>query len=165
MISHWCQCMWQTHFALLWEMSFSRVASFCQSWAVLIIYCYSFWSIIFLFFFITEHDVHPAPEETEPVAMVTPDEQEPSITEHGEGFLQYDQAHTFINACWLWPMIHSKFSKCRYKHVSLNICVTPEVILYKYNDFVNFMIFFSKWNLKTIYGQWKLKFFVNRPVS
>ena len=27
---HWCQCTWQTHFACLQEMSFSRVASFCQ---------------------------------------------------------------------------------------------------------------------------------------
>ena len=36
MILHWCQCMWQTHFAHLREMSFSRVASFCQSTAVYI---------------------------------------------------------------------------------------------------------------------------------
>ena len=28
MILYWCQCTWQTHFAHLWEMSFSRVASF-----------------------------------------------------------------------------------------------------------------------------------------
>ena len=34
MILHWCQCTWQTHFAHLREMSFSRVASFCQSTAV-----------------------------------------------------------------------------------------------------------------------------------
>ena len=34
MILHWCQCTWQTHFAHLQEMSFSRVASFCQSTAV-----------------------------------------------------------------------------------------------------------------------------------
>ena len=33
----WCQCTWQTHFAHLWEMSFSRVASFCQSMAALIV--------------------------------------------------------------------------------------------------------------------------------
>ena len=35
MILHWCQCTWQTHFAPLRKMSFSRVASFCQSTAVL----------------------------------------------------------------------------------------------------------------------------------
>ena len=34
MILHWCQCTWQTHFAHLREISFSRVASFCQSGAV-----------------------------------------------------------------------------------------------------------------------------------
>ena len=34
MILHWCQCTWQTNFAHLREMSFSRVASFCQSTAV-----------------------------------------------------------------------------------------------------------------------------------
>ena len=32
MILHWCQCTWQTHFAHLWEMSFSRVASFCHEY-------------------------------------------------------------------------------------------------------------------------------------
>ena len=31
----WCQCTWQTHFDHLREKSFSRVASFCQSTAVL----------------------------------------------------------------------------------------------------------------------------------
>ena len=36
MIWHWYQCMWHTHFAHLREMSFSRVASFCQSTAVYI---------------------------------------------------------------------------------------------------------------------------------
>ena len=34
MILHWCQCTWQTHLAHLREMSFSRVASFCQCAAV-----------------------------------------------------------------------------------------------------------------------------------
>ena len=33
MILHRCQCTWQTHFAHLRKMSFSRVASFCQSGA------------------------------------------------------------------------------------------------------------------------------------
>jgi len=32
---HWCQCTWQTHFANLQEMSFSRVASFCHCTVVL----------------------------------------------------------------------------------------------------------------------------------
>ena len=38
MIIHWCQCKctWHTHFAHLWEITFSRVASFCQSTAVLL---------------------------------------------------------------------------------------------------------------------------------
>ena len=30
MILHWCQCTWQTDSARWWEMSFSRVASFCH---------------------------------------------------------------------------------------------------------------------------------------
>ena len=30
MILHWCQCTWQTYFANLREMSFSRVAPFCH---------------------------------------------------------------------------------------------------------------------------------------
>ena len=33
MILHWWQCTWQTHFAYLREISFSRVASFSQSMA------------------------------------------------------------------------------------------------------------------------------------
>ena len=32
MILHWCKCTWQTHFAHLRNMSFSRVASLCQVW-------------------------------------------------------------------------------------------------------------------------------------
>ena len=41
MILHWCQCTWQTHSAHLREISFSRVASCCQSRAVLwYILCY-----------------------------------------------------------------------------------------------------------------------------
>ena len=31
MIFHWCQWKWQTHFALLQEMSLLSLASFCQS--------------------------------------------------------------------------------------------------------------------------------------
>ena len=34
MIFHWRQCKWQTHFALLQEMSLLSLASFCQSRAV-----------------------------------------------------------------------------------------------------------------------------------
>ena len=30
MIFHWCQCKWQTHFALLREMSLLSLASFCK---------------------------------------------------------------------------------------------------------------------------------------
>ena len=35
MTLHWCQCTWQTHLLIIYEMSFSRLASFCQRMAVL----------------------------------------------------------------------------------------------------------------------------------
>ena len=35
MLLHWCRWTWQTHFAQLREMLFSRVASFCQSTAAI----------------------------------------------------------------------------------------------------------------------------------
>ena len=42
MTLHWCKCTWQTHFAHLPEISFSRVASFCQSTATPVSFFFCF---------------------------------------------------------------------------------------------------------------------------